>query len=132
MGDKSLTVTVTRTSANASGQGPYTYSFSGAGKGSVDGSSGLIDFAGEGKNNYEVTFAIGSPFDSTQASVSFAEQNPIVITVPQGLFSNIARGTDNTQQASMTDNDEADNQGYEYTLNFDDGTSLDPRIVNRN
>ena len=134
MGDKNLTVTVTRVSDNEDGVSPpYTYSFSGEGKGSVNSTTGLIDFAGEGKNKYEVTFEIGSPFASSNSTVSFAETNPIVISVPANLFSDIARGSDNNQQASMTDNDDdEDVQGYEYTLNFDDGTSLDPRVVNRN
>lgn len=130
-GNKSLAVEVTRTSSASDGKSPpYTYSFGKVGgKGSVDSSSGLIDFSGEGKNKYAVSFSIGSPFASVNESVSFADP-PVTVSVPQGLFSSIAGSGGTT--ASMEDDDSKDEvQGYEYSLFFDDGTSLDPRILNR-
>jgi len=126
--NKTLTVTITRT---ATAEGGYTYGFAGEGKGSVDASSGQIDFAGKDKDKYAITFVIGSPFDSTIEDVGF-DDPPVTFTVPSGLFSQISVDPGN-QQASVTDDNSKDEvQGYEYTLFFSDTTQLDPRIINRN
>ena len=129
--NKTLAIKVTRTSSAGDGKSaPYTYAFEKVeGKGSVDSSTGLIDFSGQGKDKYSISFSIGSPFASVNTGVNFADP-PVVVTVPQGLFSSIAGSGSDT--ASMEDDDSRDEiQGYEYALFFDDGTSLDPRILNR-
>ncbi len=131
MDNKTLTVTVRR-EARGSNPQEYTYTFEGDPPGLVDPVTGLIDLSGKGKNKLEIVFQIGEPFASHKPVVGFADP-PVEFSVPAKLFTGISPGGGGKKQCKLTDNNDLeDQQGYKYTLNFDDKTRLDPRIVNRN
>lgn len=113
-----LSITISK----SSGTPVYTKTSNG---GATVSSDGTIDFRGQSANAYDVQWTLDASFGTT----TFATTNAFTVTAPTGLFGVVSgAGT-----SSLTvDDDDVDNlDGYEYSLNLSDGTTLDPRFINR-